>query len=179
MTKYCTFWRRFFAGILDCFVFFPIVVCLPINFLANLFLPPDRGPFLTIMWSIISYTAAWLYSVLLHARYGQTLGKMATRVKVLDVSEERLPTLRQAFIRDIGEIIPSMLFLGYAILIVLFGRSAKPSEFTSFFGEIFFVTGIGMGAVGWFLVEIITMATNIKRRALHDYLAGTIVVRCP
>ena len=179
MTKYCTFWRRIFAGILDSFVFFPIVVCLPFNFLAKLLLPPDRGPFLTIVWAVINYTAAWLYSVLLHARYGQTLGKMATRVKVLDVSEERLPTLRQTFIRDIGNIIPSMLMLAYDISIVLFGRSAKSSEFTSFFGEILFVTGISVGFLWWFLVEIISMATNKKRRALHDYIAGTIVVRCP
>lgn len=179
MTKYCTFWRRIFAGILDSFVFFPIVVCFPFNLLANLLLPPDRGPFLTIVWAVINYTAAWLYSVLLHARYGQTLGKMATRVKVLDVSEERLPTLRQAFIRDIGNIIPSMLMLAYDISIVLFGRSAKSSEFTSFFGEILFVTGISVGFLWWFLVEIISMATNKKRRALHDYIAGTIVVRYP
>ena len=29
----------------------------------------------------------------------------------------------------------------------------------------------------WFLAEVVTMLTNEKRRALHDYIAGTVVVR--
>jgi hypothetical protein len=29
----------------------------------------------------------------------------------------------------------------------------------------------------WFVAEVITMLTNEKRRALHDFIAGTIVVR--
>jgi uncharacterized RDD family membrane protein YckC len=29
----------------------------------------------------------------------------------------------------------------------------------------------------WFLAEVITMLTNEKRRALHDFLAGTVVIR--
>jgi hypothetical protein len=29
----------------------------------------------------------------------------------------------------------------------------------------------------WFLVEIVTMLTNGKRRALHDFIAGTVVIR--
>ena len=29
----------------------------------------------------------------------------------------------------------------------------------------------------WFLAELLTMFTNPKRRALHDFIAGTVVVR--
>ena len=29
----------------------------------------------------------------------------------------------------------------------------------------------------WFVLEIITMLLNKKRRALHDLIAGTVVVR--
>jgi uncharacterized RDD family membrane protein YckC len=29
----------------------------------------------------------------------------------------------------------------------------------------------------WFLAEVLTMFTNRKRRALHDFIAGTVVVR--
>jgi len=29
----------------------------------------------------------------------------------------------------------------------------------------------------WFLAEAISMLTNKKRRAIHDYIAGTVVVR--
>lgn len=29
----------------------------------------------------------------------------------------------------------------------------------------------------WFVAEVLTMLTNEKRRALHDFIAGTVVVR--
>jgi hypothetical protein len=29
----------------------------------------------------------------------------------------------------------------------------------------------------WFVAEVLTMLTNDKRRALHDFVAGTVVVR--
>jgi len=29
----------------------------------------------------------------------------------------------------------------------------------------------------WFLAEVLTMLTNEKRRALHDFIAGTVVIR--
>ena len=29
----------------------------------------------------------------------------------------------------------------------------------------------------WFVAEVLTMLTNDKRRALHDFIAGTVVVR--
>jgi uncharacterized RDD family membrane protein YckC len=29
----------------------------------------------------------------------------------------------------------------------------------------------------WYLLEVITMLTNDKRRAVHDFIAGTVVVR--
>ena len=29
----------------------------------------------------------------------------------------------------------------------------------------------------WFIVEVATMLTNDKRRALHDFIAGSVVVR--
>jgi uncharacterized RDD family membrane protein YckC len=29
----------------------------------------------------------------------------------------------------------------------------------------------------WFLLEIITLFANKKRRALHDFIAGSVVIR--
>ncbi|MCA9786465.1 MAG: hypothetical protein KC488_07925, partial [Candidatus Cloacimonetes bacterium] len=29
----------------------------------------------------------------------------------------------------------------------------------------------------WWILEILTMFSNPKRRALHDYIAGTVVIR--
>lgn len=32
---------------------------------------------------------------------------------------------------------------------------------------------------GWFGLEVVTMLTNNKRRALHDFIAGSVVIRKP
>lgn len=131
-----------------------------------------RSPAVLIVWSILSCTAFWLYSVLLHARYGQTLGKRAVGVKVLDLTEQRNPTLRQAFFRDSGYILLNTFGLGYTIyLIVTDQYPVGPASWT------LPLQILGGAALGWFLLELITMLTNSKRRALHDWIAGTVVVR--
>lgn len=167
MNKYHTFWPRFWAGFIDAFVF------LPIGFLDGYLSAPARGPFILIVWGVIYYSSYCLYSVLLHARYGQTLGKMATKVRVLDFSEERLPSLRQAFIREIGDILINAISLFWFIYLVVVGR------YTSQVDVAF--SGLGMlvayGSFGWFFLELVTMLINDKRRAFHDLIAGTVVVR--
>jgi len=170
MSKYQTFWPRFCAGVVDGFVF------IPITLLDQVLSSPDLGPLILITWGVISYTVYWLYSVLLHARYGQTLGKMVMHVKVLDLSEERIPTLHQAFIRDIGYIVLNTLSLAYLIYLVIAGRyvTGVESDDTTLPGRI-----LVWASLGWFLLEVVSMATNNKRRAFHDYIAGTVVVRTP
>ena len=166
MTKYQTFAPRFWAGLIDGLVF------LPLGFLGVLLSFSERGPVLFIAWSIASYSSHWLYSVLLHARYGQTLGKMAMGVKVLNLSEDRIPTFRQAFIRDICYVALNVLALASLTYLVLTHQYGHDTAATSLPDQI-----IGYSSLGWFLLEIISMATNDKRRAFHDYLAGTVVIR--
>ena len=110
MDKYKTFGPRFWAGFIDGLVF------LPISLFDSYLSSPARGPMVLISWAIVSYSSYWLYSVSLHARYGQTLGKRAMHVRVMDVSEERIPSLRQAFLRDAGYIALSTSSLIYFIL---------------------------------------------------------------
>ena len=93
-------------------------------------------------------------------------------VKVLDLSEERIPTLRQAFIRDIGYIVLNTLSLSYLIYLVVAGRYVPGAEVTTLPGQV-----LVWASLGWFLLEIISMMTNDKRRAFHDYIAGTVVIR--
>jgi len=166
MSKYHTFWPRFWAGFVDGLVF------MPISWFDKYLSEPARGAPVLILWAVISYSAYWLYSVLMHCQYGQTIGKMATGIQVLDVSESRIPTFRQAFIRDVGYIVLNTFSLCYLIFLVLVGRYSSNAEINSLPGAI-----LCWASLGWFLLEIISMATNDKRRAFHDYIAGTVVVK--
>jgi uncharacterized RDD family membrane protein YckC len=97
---------------------------------------------------------------------------MAVGVKVLDVNEQRTPTLRQAFLRDIGYIILNTLGLGYMIYLIIMNQYSVDSHRLTLPLQI-----LGGAAFGWFLLELISMLINPKRRAVHDLIAGTVVVR--
>jgi uncharacterized RDD family membrane protein YckC len=165
--RYRTFWPRLWAGFIDGLVFLPITV------FDRYFSSPARGAAVLVTWAVFSYSAYWLYSVLLHAHSGQTIGKRVMNIKVLDVSETAIPSLKQAFLRDIGYIVIDILTLAYFIYLVLAQKySTRQQQLEDGLpGTILSIAG-----AGWFLLEIGTMLANEKRRALHDYIAGTVVV---
>lgn len=165
--RYRTFWPRVLAGFIDSLIF------LPVTILDRALSSPDRGSAVLITWAIFSYSAYWLYSVLLHARFGQTIGKRVTNVKVMNVSETTIPSFKQAFLRDVGYIAIDMLTLAYFIYLVLAQKysTGQQQVENGLPGTILTIAG-----ATWFFLEIVTMLTNEKRRALHDYIAGTVVV---
>jgi uncharacterized RDD family membrane protein YckC len=165
--RYRTFWPRLLAGFIDGLIF------LPVSFLDRYLSSPARGSSVLIGWAIFSYSAYWLYSVLLHARFGQTVGKMLTSVKVMNVSETATPSLKQAFLRDVGYIGIDILTLAYFIYLVL---AQKYSIGQQQLEDGLPGTILSIAGAVWFFLEIATMLTNEKRRAFHDYIAGTVVV---
>ena len=166
--KYSTFWLRFFAGVVDGIILSPLAYLLslaPISFLAaNNIGGTAYLVFTTIVWHASVYT----YSVLLHWKYGQTLGKKLCGVRVVDVGETRLLTLEQSFKRDMIPIMISVLGIVLWIFQLITGAM-----------NVGWVAEIILDSVGviWFLLEIFTMLSNDKRRAFHDYLAGSVVVQ--
>jgi uncharacterized RDD family membrane protein YckC len=166
LDRYRTSWARFWAGAVDTVVF------VPLSFIDDALLSPERSPWILIAWATVSYSSYWLYSVLLHARYGQTVGKRLLRVKVLDLEELHPPSLRQAFLRDIGIVVLNTMSLFYLAYLVLTASYEAGAEFSSVPGEI-----LTWAAVAWFVLELVTMLSNEKRRAFHDFIARTVVVR--
>ena len=169
-TKYDTFGQRFMAAILDGLVF------IPVSFLDRwIWANSETTPIsLVIAWFIFNSFSIYTYSVLMHGYFGQTLGKMFCRVKVLDVSEEVL-TMKQALLRDIVPIILTSTFIFLTIPDLEQGMNLYDTKtFSELNRSMLFSFYI---SVGWFLAEIITMLTNKKRRAVHDFIAGSVVIR--
>ena len=67
-----------------------------------------------------------------------------------------------------------MLLLPYELYQIIVGRfylmnpGSMPDTASMVLGFVF---------IGWFLLEVITIMLNSKRRALHDFIAGSVVVR--
>jgi uncharacterized RDD family membrane protein YckC len=162
MDKYKTFWRRFFAGLIDSVIF------IPIGFL-DYFIMDSRNTLVLTLGVLLSYSSFYVYTVYFHWSTGQTLGKKWMDVIVIDKSETRLLTLKQSFMRDSIYIILEM-----AGSIVLISRIIQLGRYP-----------IGGSAIEdylewlttlWFLLEVGTMLTNEPRRAVHDHLAGSVVI---
>ena len=164
-SKYSTFEARVIAGLLDGLVFAPLIV------IDRFIDSPEDGVGLFLIWSAIAYSAVWLYSVLFHTLSGQTLGKRAVGVKVLDISETRTPTLLQAVLRDSVYIALNTAALCYLVVLVVSGRYTETGFSESWLSHVAeWIAG------GWFAIEVVTMLMNSKRRALHDFIARTVVV---
>jgi uncharacterized RDD family membrane protein YckC len=165
-SRYHTFWRRFGAGMFDGLVFVPLAI-------ADYYVSrPGRPEAVLISWAVFTTFAAGAYSILLHARYGQTLGKMVAHVKVWDISEQRLPSFKQAFLRDIGDIVPNCFALVYFVYLVHTGKYIHGNEAANGIPAAI----ISYANLGWFFLELLTMLFSQKRRAFHDVIAGTVVV---
>lgn len=177
--KYRTFWPRFWAGITDA------LVLLPLGLIAQYILTLDGSFWDTARWLyvvvfILNCTYQWVYSVFMHGRFGQTLGKMTTFVRVVDVKTEGPIKFRHALLRDSVPILISFFLIFYESYPLIMGLpvsepiariSSDSSLATS--GQMW----IALIVQVWWFAEIVTMLTNDKRRAIHDFIAGTVVIR--
>ena len=92
--KYSTFGPRFWMGFVDGCVLWPIGLASSVYLILDV-------PRVVAAALVIVGNLAWLfYTVLLHARYGQTVGKMVTKVRVVDFRTEGKISIRQAWLRE-------------------------------------------------------------------------------
>jgi uncharacterized RDD family membrane protein YckC len=118
---------------------------------------------------VFTSSLTFAYSIILHWMVGQTVGKMVMKIRVVHVSEERLLSLREAFMRDAVYLVLEVLgILVLVFQIIKLGRyPTSDSMVESFLSWLGFF---------WFLVEIVTMLNNPKRGAFHDLMAGSFVI---
>jgi uncharacterized RDD family membrane protein YckC len=161
--KYNTFWRRFGAGILDG------LVLLPISFLDR-FIKSSENEAAVIVSLFLSYSVFYFYSIIFHWQTGQTLGKKWANIRVVNVTEDKLLSFRQALIRD-----------GVYFILELIGLIALSFEIVKLgyypIGDSNAETYLNWLVFVWLLLELCTMLNNEKRRAFHDLMAGSVVIK--
>ena len=106
-------------------------------------------------------TPIWLcYSVFFHGRFGQTPGKMVANVKVVDINDENnVIGFYKAVLRDIA----------WASVVLL-------ETILHFVYQVNVETTVTMLSGAWMIAEIITLFSNPKQRAIHDFIASSVVI---
>ncbi len=106
--------------------------------------------------------AAIVYSVVLHTLWGQTLGKMLFGIEVVQMDESKLQS-NHALMRDL----PAIAFQLYSLAIDRI--DGDPTSNLQVATSIAFLV--------WIVVQLVTITLNKRGRAIHDFLAGTVVRR--
>lgn len=162
--KYQTGLKRLGAAIVDGIVFMPLLL------VDQWLLGKTDNNSLIISWTIFTTFLTLFYSIFAHYKYGQTIGKWVTGVKVLDISESNTLPLRQSILRDSFYLVIEVIGLLYFMFLVL--QTGKTeyilNDYRSFADQ---------PILWWTLIELISMLTNPKRRAVHDFIARSVVIR--
>lgn len=166
---------RTFALLVDALVFAPVLAIFIILF--------DRLQTVPAMLVYMGYGAlGGAYDIYFLTRWGQTLGKMAAKIRVARLGGGVI-TFRHALLRNSVDI---TLWLVQAVSIAYLLVSWPEPEWSAmsmadqrrrlaergpFGGNFELISYLWIGS------ELIVLLFNKKRRALHDFIAGTVVVR--
>ena len=173
-TPYAGFWPRLGALLIDGLVF------LPISVTTTWASAQSRTAALALL--IPGLALGCGYQVYFHARWGQTLGKMAAHVRVTAVDGSPIG-FRQAFLRSAVDILLGVLYVAayaWALLqippaeyasLTWFEQTRRLGELEGPWQWLTWLQGV------WTVSEVVTLLFNRRRRALHDFIAGTVVIR--
>lgn len=175
--EYAGFWRRFGAYWIDFIVLLPLMAIGVFGTNLSRWFQP--------IWLIPGTIIGLWFSVYLVIRHGGTPGKllMGTRIVMEDGSAV---TTRAALVRH--SVLFALSFLTSAAL--AYAAAIAPDEpyhSLTFVQKSMLLTELApswYGAVNvllqvWVWSEFIAILCNKKKKALHDYMAGTVVVRRP
>jgi uncharacterized RDD family membrane protein YckC len=171
--RYAGFWSRFVAGLIDGVVLLPVIVFafwLDGLSYAGAVISAFVGPAFLIP-----------YNVGLVAKYGGTVGKLIRGLRVRQVNGAAA-TWVNAWKRSSVDIFFSVSAAIFTLIAL-----------TRINAEVYFDAGwqsrsemLGAAIPGyqwfywasffWTLSEFVTLLSNKKRRALHDFIGGTVVV---
>ena len=174
MNNYATFWQRFAAMWIDFFVLLPLMV---VNGLLE---SVSKGAALVFVIPMaVAYAA---YSIYCHGRFGQTIGKRVMGVRVVRTTGERIGW-REAWLRSSVEVCFSVLgvigsFVALATIADadFYGVDWMQRAQNLAAHEPPWLAWTTMATQIWVWSEVVVMLFNKRRRALHDFIAGTVVI---
>lgn len=133
---------------------------------------------------LLPTTALYLgYQIYCHGRYGQTVGKRVMRIRVTRLTGEPIGW-REAWLRSSVDSIFAVLgmFAAFVALMTIsdadyygvdwWERMQTLAEY-----EPAWLDWTTPASMVWVWSELIVMLFNSRRRALHDFIAGTVVTQ--
>jgi uncharacterized RDD family membrane protein YckC len=173
---YAGFWPRAYALLIDLLLWVPLIA-------AHIFL--QRYSTATAILSLLVIgPAGFVYTIYFHARWGQTIGKMVARIRVTQLDGTPIG-IRHAFLRSSLDLLLWIAYTPWSVYVLATWSGPEWSSLTwadqgRVLAERNPLYGIyDVVEQGWLWSELVVLLFNKKRRALHDFIAGTVVVKIP
>ena len=171
---YSGFWSRLSANLLDAIIVIPFIFLLQyINFL-NLY-----NYFITLIPNIFFL---FFYNVFLPKRYGGTPGKLIVGIKIVKM-DSSLIGWRESILRHSVYLILSIISICIRIMAITLVDIEIYQNLT-FSNKTMYLKTLSPGidvittlSNIWFWGEVIILLFNKRKRALHDFMAGTVIVK--
>jgi len=173
--QYAGFWRRALALVVDGLIF--VLFFVMQQAIAALSISA------AIVSNVVLAALAAAYPVYFHARWGQTVGKMLAKIKVTRLDGTAIG-LERAFLRSSVDITLSVFSTASLVYVMLTWTGPEWSslgfaERGRLVGERNLARHWSFDTImqAWVWGELLILLTNKKKRAAHDFIAGTVVVR--
>lgn len=173
---YAGFWPRFVALWADIFVLLiPIAILTYLRYLSY-------DTFMIV--GVFSFVFSVFYNVYTTGKWGGTPGKLMVGIKVLRLDGSKIGW-SNAWLRYSVELVSGLLFeIGYCIALTHISRDEFNSISYTEKNTLLFKNLPWSSQFHWFnhiyvWSELIVLLMNQKRRAIHDFIAGTVVVHLP
>jgi uncharacterized RDD family membrane protein YckC len=175
--NYKTIWQRIYAVIIDGLLILPLAPLLFwLNYLSKTSAMIDMVPMAIIGYGYIIYCSG---------RFGQTVGMWVMGIRIVKVDGSPIGW-REAWLRNLVDIVLVVLSM-ISHFIVL--RSIPDSAYygvswwqqqlnLSVYIPLWYMWLHKVNTI-WGVSDILAILLNQKRRALHDFIAGTVVIALP
>ena len=172
--EYAGFWKRFGAYWLDVIVFLPLIA---LSMWGN-----GQSRLFNLYYFFPGILIGLFFHVYLVKRYGGTPGKLLLKIKIAKI-DGRDVGYKEAMLRYV---VLFIITIAMSIAMIMVTLEMTDAEYFSmgwqkralYMAERapswYSLVNIAMNV--WIWSEFITMLMNKKRRAIHDFIAGTVVI---
>lgn len=186
-TKYAGFWYRAGACYIDYYVFMlcsvlsVVAMGFILNILGLLRNDSSHGATTWILFLTLGITP-FVLRIYFHAKRGQTVGKIAGKLKVVNLDGRDI-SWKTAVLRST----PEFLFAFFAVIGICLATISIPETVLrdmdrrqrnqmTYENMPEFIQWACWAFFAWLVLDIMVLFLNKKKRALHDFIAGTMVI---
>ncbi len=176
LSPYAGFWPRFSAALLDAAIFIPIY-----RLFGNL--AYQNSKFIIAVFLFLSFIAVNFLSIYLLTKFGGTPGKLLMGLRVKKLSFEKIGW-KEAWLRFVVDlvILGALFFFHVLILHKIELREFSELSYLQranlyYEKSYFWLPFIDIIYTLWISSEGVVLLLNKRKRAIHDFIAGTVVVK--